>query len=186
MRKRFRPLMARIWNTRFWQNSCPVENTHLWQSPPPPTSHQSAIIRKREVPQPHVLIFFLISSTVSIRSATANIVISRWKNLETIQKKSLLCYMKNLVTEYQIWHSWAMVVLCFFFFLNKKNLSDLALLGHVILWIFFLNNIFFLFFQIFSFYFFLFLLFLFFDWQRWATIHNRCLVSLLLLTLLFM
>ena len=66
-------------------------------------------------------------------------------------KKSLLCYMKNLVTEYQIWHSWAMVVLCFFFFLNKKNLSDLALLGHVILWIFFWIIYFFYFFNFFHF-----------------------------------
>ena len=44
-------------------------------------------------------------------------------------KKSLLRYTKCLVTKYQIWHSRAMVIL-FFFFLNKKKLSDFALMGH--------------------------------------------------------
>ena len=67
MRKRFRPLMATKWNKVF--------DKIFFLTPSPLL--QSAITRKGNVPQPHVLIFFLISSTFSISSATADLVISR-------------------------------------------------------------------------------------------------------------
>ena len=66
----------------------------------------------------------------------------------------------------------------FFFFLNKKSfLTDLALMGHDNFVGFFPEQYFFLFFNfLFSiFYFiFIFVIFICFDWQRWATIHQRC------------
>ena len=46
-------------------------------------------------------------------------------------------------------------------------------MGHVILWVFFLNNIF-SFFFFFWFLLFIFVIFIFFDWQRWATIEVFC------------
>ena len=52
-------------------------------------SLKSTLTRKREVPQPHVLIFFSISSTFSISSATANIAISRGKVFRDNPKKFL-------------------------------------------------------------------------------------------------
>ena len=54
-----------------------------------PASLQSTLTGKREVPQPHVLIFFSISSTFSISSATANIAISRGKVFRDNPKKFL-------------------------------------------------------------------------------------------------
>ena len=107
---------------------------------------QSVITWKREVPQPHVLIFFLISSSFSISST-----ISRGKVLRGDPKKSLFRYMESLVFKYQIWHSWAMIIL----------------------WVFFLNNVFFIFSILFSFllFFVIFVIFIFFDWQQWATVH---------------
>ena len=138
--------MATIWNKSFRQNVCPVENRNLWPLP----SLQSAMTRKPEVLQPDVLIFFLISSPFSISSATANIVISisRWKVFRGDPKKSLLRYIRGLVTKYQIWHSWVMIILWVFF------------------WSFFIFSIFLISF----FFFFYFCYFYFFDWQRWATI----------------
>ena len=66
----------------------------------------------------------------------------------------------------------------FFFFLNKKSfLTGLALMGHDNFVGFFPEQYFFLFFNfLFSiFYFiFIFVIFICFDWQRWATIHQRC------------
>ena len=52
---------------------------------PPP--RQSAITRKRDVPQPNVLVFFLICSIFSISSTAANIVISRGKAFRGDPKK---------------------------------------------------------------------------------------------------
>ena len=52
------------------------------------TPLQSAIIRKREFLQPHVLIFSLISSSFSISST-----ISRGKNFRGDPKKPLFCYI---------------------------------------------------------------------------------------------
>ena len=113
------------------------------------TSLQSAITRKREAPQPHVLIFFLIFSSFSIKS-----IISRVKVFRDDPKKSLFRYILSLVTKHQIWHSWAMIIL-WDFFVN----------------IFFIFSIFlFLFFILLILFFFIFI-FIFFDWQRWATIH---------------
>ena len=73
MRKRFRLIMAPIWFKSFWQNICPVENRNLW----PASLHQSAITQKREVPQLHVLMFFLISSIFSISSTAPNTMIRK-------------------------------------------------------------------------------------------------------------
>ena len=149
MPKHFTPLIATIWNKCFWRNVCPVENRNLW--PPPSSPIQSAITRKREVPQPNVLIFFLISSTFSISSATANMVISRWKSFRGDLKKSLLRYIYGLVTKYQIWHSWALAILWFFSCWIKKFYQIWHLWAMILLWGFLLNNIFFHFF-LFSFF----------------------------------
>ena len=92
MRKHFRLIMATIWYKSFWQNNCLVESRNLWP-PPPPLPLQSARIGKREFPQPHRLIFFLISSTLSISSTTANIVISRWKVFSGNPKILILWFM---------------------------------------------------------------------------------------------
>ena len=73
MRKRFRPIMATTWHKSFWRNICPLESSNLWPL------FQSVITRKHEVPQSHILIIFIISSTCSLSSTTANIVI--WKNI---------------------------------------------------------------------------------------------------------
>ena len=79
---------------------------------------QSTITRKRAVSHPHVLIFFLIFSSFSISST-----MSRGKGFKGAPIES--------VTKYQIYHSWAMLTFCLFFFLNKKVFSsDLALIGH--------------------------------------------------------
>ena len=62
-----------------------------------------------------------------------------------------------------------MVILCFFFFLNKKILSDLALMSHDN-FVGFFSEYFFYFQFLFLFsLFLLFLFFYFFDWQQWAT-----------------
>ena len=130
------------------------------------TPLQSTVTRKCEVPQSHVPIFFLISSCFSISST-----ISRETFLEAMQK-SLYFIIYNLVTKYQIWHSWAVVIL-FFFFLNNKFLSDLALMSQnycgVFFWIIFFFHFFNFFIFNFYFYFFYFCYFYFFDWQQWAT-----------------
>ena len=84
----------------------------------------------------------------------------KMKNFRDDPNKSLLCYIKSLATKYQIWHSWAMVILSFFFFLNKKILSDLALMSHNNFARFLLNNIFFFFFNFFNFIF-IFVIFIF-------------------------
>ena len=175
MPKHFKPLMATIWNKCFWRNVCPVENRNLW--PPPSSPIQSAITRKREVLQPNVLIFFLISSTFSISSATANMVISRWKSFRGDPKKSLFRYIYGLVTKYQIWHSWALAILWFFSFWIKKFYQIWHSWAIIPLWVLFLNNIFFIFlFSFFILFYFLFLLFLFvFHWQQWAIIvMSKC------------
>ena len=64
--------MATTWHKSFWRNICPLESSNLWPL------FQSVITRKHEVPQSHILIIFIISSTCSLSSTTANIVI--WKN----------------------------------------------------------------------------------------------------------
>ena len=109
---------------------------------------ESAIAGKCEVPQPHVLIFFLISSSFSTSSTIAN---SNQKFLEAIQKT------------YQIWHSWFMIILWVFFWIIFFFIFSFFYFSwaKIILGIFFLNKIFF----VFVFFFF------FFDWQRLATIH---------------
>ena len=142
MRKRFSTIMATIWfNSLLKYLSCRKLKCV--------TPLQSAITRKREAPQPHVLIFFLIFSSFSIKS-----IISRGKVFRDDPKKSLFRYILSLVTKHQIWHSWAMIIL-WDFFVN----------------IFFIFSIFlFLFFILLIFFFFIFI-FIFFDGQRWATIH---------------
>ena len=91
------------------------------------TPRQSTITRKREVPQSNILVFSLISLTFSISSIIYH---SRGKVSRGNPKKSLFCYIQSLVTKYQIWHPWALVILMFFIFLNRKKLSDLALISH--------------------------------------------------------
>ena len=57
--------------------------------PPPPLTP----LQKGEVPQTHVFIFFLISSTFSISSTTTNIVISRGNVFRGDPKNSLFRYI---------------------------------------------------------------------------------------------
>ena len=83
MRKRFQLIMATIWFTIFWQNIC------LVTTPLPPLIP----FQKGEVPQPHVFIFFLITSTFSIISTTTNIVISRGIVFRGDPKNSLFRYI---------------------------------------------------------------------------------------------
>ena len=103
---------------------------------------ESAIAGKCEVPQPHVLIFFLISSSFSASSAIAN---SNQKFLEAIQKT------------YQIWHSWFMIILWVFFWIIFFFIFSFFYFSwaKIILGIFFLNKIFFVFVFIYLFFFFL-------------------------------
>ena len=71
-----------IWNKRFWQNICPVENRNVW------LPLQSAIIWKREFLQLHLLIFFLILPSFYISSTISLSV------LQAIQKNSYFLIYK--------------------------------------------------------------------------------------------
>ena len=116
MRKRFSTIMATIWfNSLLKYLSCRKLKCV--------TPLQSAITRKREAPQPHVLIFFLIFSSFSIKS-----IISRGKVFRDDPKKSLFRYILSLVTKHQIWHSWAMIILWGFFLNNILFIFSIFLL----------------------------------------------------------
>ena len=144
-------IMAAIWYKSFWQNICPIENRNLW------LPLQRAITWKREVSQPHVLIFFLISS---ISSTTVNIVISRGMFFRDDQKSP---YFVILILALMVHGNFA-----FFLFEQEKFLSDLALMlhdnfvGFISEWYYFYFFQFFYFDFLFYFILFLLLLFLFF------------------------
>ena len=93
---------------------------------------QSAITRKREIPQPHVFIFFLISSSFSISST-----ISRGKAFRGDPKISLFRYIKSLVTKYQIWYPWAMIILWGFFLNNSFFIFSIFLFSFLFSFIYF-------------------------------------------------
>ena len=103
----------------------------------------------------------------------------KMENFRSDPEKSLLRYIKSLVTKYQIWHPWAMAILRFFSFWIKTFFQIWHSWAIIILWVFFLDNIYvyiyiyicmYIYIYIRLFYFQFFILFdFFFDWQRWAT-----------------
>ena len=131
---------------------------------------QSAITQKRDFPQPHVPILFLIFCSFSI-----SFTISRGKVFRGDRIKSLFCYIKSLVTKYQIWHSWALVIFFSFwirvFFIRFSHGSFMR----VFFWI-----IFFWFFQLFYFpllFIFFYFCYFYFFWLAAMGLHRlgtRC------------
>ena len=65
----------------------------------------------------------------------------KMENFRSDPEKSLLRYIKSLVTKYQIWHPWAMAILRFFSFWIKTFFQIWHSWAIIILWVFFLDNI---------------------------------------------
>ena len=70
MWKRSTLILVTISHKTFWLYICLIENNNLW------TTLQSAITRKRDFPQPILPILSLISTTCSITSTIAYMVVS--------------------------------------------------------------------------------------------------------------
>ena len=90
MWKRFTPTLATVWHKIFWQDACLIENKKLW-----PLSSKR-YNSKTQCLQPHILIFFLISSNFSLDCAIAYLVV--W----TSQKSYNINMWHNFVTAPEI------------------------------------------------------------------------------------